>query len=92
MWLGKAVVRLIRKKYKPSEPDRVDPEYQVLIHSPSPAHVPIISINDEEEQPEVQAVARPRVARSAVEGEKEKPIDVELLADVDVPVKMEEEE
>lgn len=53
--------------------------------------MPVISI-DEEDEPEVQVMARPHVARVAVEGVKEKPIDVELLADVDVSVKMEEED
>lgn len=70
---------------KVAVPDRVDPDYQVLIRKPPPADVPVISIDDEEE-PEVQVIARRRVA--TVEGDKEKPIDVELLADVDVPVKM----
>lgn len=61
---------------KVAVPDCVDPKYQVLIRNPLPVDVPIISIDDGEEEPEVQVVAGPRVAWAAVEGEKEKPIDV----------------
>lgn len=57
---------------------------------PPSAH-PVISIDGEE--PEGQVVARPRVARAAVDEERQKAIDVEVLpdVDVDVPVKLEEQ-
>lgn len=67
---------------KVTVPDRADPKYQVLVCNPPLANVPVISIDDEESK--VQVVTHPRIAGAAFEGEKEKPIDVELLADVDV--------
>ena len=49
---------------------------------PHVAH-PVVSIDGEE--PEVQVIARPRVARAAVDGERQNLVDMEVMPDMEVP-------